>query len=378
MTTVFVCDGESKAALGITRSLGKKGIRVIVGSQYPIGRAQLSKYCAERVVYPDPHKEAEFLVFIHDYLKTHSINVLIPVSYATCRLFSKFQVIPENWNTRIPVASWPSMNIASDKALTTLLAERWEVPCPKINPGTFPVVVKSDTESKFLRFVNSAEELTAIDMADKTAYEYIPGQGYGYVALFDRGEPVIDFMHMRVREYPITGGPSTFAKAVYYSELVSAGRKLFKALKWHGVGMCEFKRDNRDGKFKLIEINPKFWGSLDLALIWGVDFPYYLVQMAMGKTAEEIRSEREISLPSTGPQAKMFRWLFPYDILALLADPKILPVWLDDLFNYHICRYSYDRSDPLPELYNVLITPYAVMKAVRAGLKYPNGKPVVK
>ena len=57
-------------------------------------------------------------------------------------------------------------------------------------------------------------------------------------------------------------------------------------LEWHGVAMVEFRYDTGDNDYKLVEINPKFWGSLDLALSAGVDFPYYLCQMAQGQTIE--------------------------------------------------------------------------------------------
>lgn len=67
-------------------------------------------------------------------------------------------------------------------------------------------------------------------------------------------------MHKRMREYPITGGSSTAAESMYDPELRDLGLTLLKALDWHGVAMVEFKKDSRDGKYKLMEINPKFWG----------------------------------------------------------------------------------------------------------------------
>ena len=59
------------------------------------------------------------------------------------------------------------------------------------------------------------------------------------------------------------------------------GLKLLDALKWYGIAMVEFKLDQKDGVPKLIEVNPRFWGSMSLAIHPGVDFPYLLYRLAV-------------------------------------------------------------------------------------------------
>ncbi len=61
------------------------------------------------------------------------------------------------------------------------------------------------------------------------------------------------------------------------------GLSLLKSLNWIGVAMAEFKVDPRDGIPKLMEVNPRFWGSLHLAIVSGVDFPYLILKMAEGR-----------------------------------------------------------------------------------------------
>jgi len=90
-------------------------------------------------------------------------------------------------------------------------------------------------------------------------------------------------MHRRIREYPASGGVSTCAESFYDADLEIYGRRLLDAMSWHGVAMAEFRHDSRDGQFKLIEVNPKLWGSLDLALTAGADFPGDLCRMALGQ-----------------------------------------------------------------------------------------------
>jgi predicted ATP-grasp superfamily ATP-dependent carboligase len=113
--------------------------------------------------------------------------------------------------------------------------------------------------------------------------ERIPGPGVGLFACFDDGHPTALFAHRRLREKPPSGGVSVLCEssqldpaAVEYSQL------LLSELGWRGVAMVEFKRDDRDGQLRLMEINGRFWGSLELAIAAGVDFPSLALDVATG------------------------------------------------------------------------------------------------
>ena len=113
---------------------------------------------------------------------------------------------------------------------------------------------------------------------------------------------------------------------------------MLRSLKWHGVAMVEFKKDERDNEFKLMEINPKFWGSLALSIRCGVDFPYLAAQMAYTGDIKKAGAYK------TGVR---YRWLFPDDTLHLLSNPKILPSYLCDCLNPGIGS-DIQITDPLP------------------------------
>ncbi|MCZ7584034.1 MAG: ATP-grasp domain-containing protein [Deltaproteobacteria bacterium] len=90
------------------------------------------------------------------------------------------------------------------------------------------------------------------------------------------------FFHRRLRELPPSGGISVLSEAIPPDpEAARAGRALLEALHWTGPAMVEFKRD-ADGRPCLMEINGRFWGSLQLAIDAGVDFPALLVRAAQG------------------------------------------------------------------------------------------------
>jgi predicted ATP-grasp superfamily ATP-dependent carboligase len=66
------------------------------------------------------------------------------------------------------------------------------------------------------------------------------------------------------------------------ADLLDRSRALLDRFAWTGVAMVEYKRDVARRRDYLMEINGRFWGSLQLAIDAGVDFPRLLVEAALG------------------------------------------------------------------------------------------------
>ena len=114
--------------------------------------------------------------------------------------------------------------------------------------------------------------------------ERVVGAGLGVFALCDRGRVLTMFQHMRVRERPPSGGVSVVSESLAVdARLREQATRLLEPLGWHGVAMLEYKEDRRTGTPVLIEVNGRFWGSLQLAIDAGVDFPYLSCQLALGR-----------------------------------------------------------------------------------------------
>ena len=180
--------------------------------------------------------------------------------------------------------------------------------------------------------------------------ELIPREGTGFGASFlmdEQGRVNASFVHKRLREYPITGGASTLRESVRHDDIREMALTLLKALDWFGVAMVEFKLDPRDGVPKLMEINPRFWGSLSLAIESGVNFPYILYQMSKGERVTPVE-HYDIG--------KKCRWLLPGDLLHFIHNPdrgRLLP----DFFNFLDKNTAYDIlsiRDPLPVIGRIL------------------------
>lgn len=315
---VLVTDGNNRAALAITRSLGRKGHLVLVGAVRHPSLASSSKYCHDRFVYPSPTEHTvEFVECLIEVVRAKKIDIILPVSDVTTIPVTKHKKILEQYCT-VPFPEETAVKLAANKAQLFQVAEELGVAVPRtllIENSTqpfvlpqemsFPLVVKPCTSriltdngwiSTIVKYAKDWEELKRITKGEHPlAYplllqERIVGPGVGVFACYNRGKPVAYFSHRRLREKPPSGGVSVLRESIPVSPVAKEfSERLLKHLKWHGVAMVEFKLDNRDNVPKLMEVNGRFWGSLQLAIDAGVDFPNLLLDMAEQKTVGVVK-----------------------------------------------------------------------------------------
>jgi predicted ATP-grasp superfamily ATP-dependent carboligase len=363
---VLVTDTHYKNGLCAVRSLGRRGATVVAAAPRRLAAGAYSRFTSARVFYP-PAQEDEFLRVINRAIEHHSIDVILPMSQELVEVFARNRSkLPGD--VRVPIADIEKIRIAADKGTALRFARCVGVPTPNVfadptDVDRFPVVVKPAHGSGVVRYVNDADELAKAFHPTSTIQEYIPGNGYGFFALFDRGTEKAVFMHRRVREYPVTGGASTAAESFYDPRLREHGLKLLRALGWHGVAMAEFKLDERDGEYKLVEINPKFWGSLDLSVAAGVDFPWLAVRVALGEEFSPV-VDYQVGL--------RFRWIFD-DLLHMLARPSSTGSIARDIANRSV-RSDLDRRDLTPTAVDGIRFGGAVARRIWTGtLRRPHG-----
>ncbi len=306
--TILVTDGGSRAALAVTRALGRRGHRVIVGERRRPSLAQASRHCAVAFQYPDPvHDEGGCLDALVAAAEAHDVDVVLPVADISATLVTEHR--DRFTRAIVPYADAGLVSRASDKWHVLETARRCGTPVPESwclqSPGAplpadlpYPVVIKPHRsrvrtpEGWLLCTVGYAEDPAALrrELAQRHPAQYpvilqerISGPGAGLFACYEHGRATALFCHRRLREKPPWGGVSVLSEsAPLEPDLVEAGTRLLDALGWHGVAMVEFKRDSRDGTPRLMEINARFWGSLQLAVDAGVDFPNILVDGAFG------------------------------------------------------------------------------------------------
>lgn len=345
MARVLVTNGQLRKTLAVVRSLGAKGVYSIVSDETHFTPAGFSKYCSKRLVYPNPVREPEeFYGWLTRTLKKYECDQFFPMDDDTMDVAIRYQTeLSEQVQILLP--PFESYNKARDKGEALLVAQKAGASCPVTyfpdnleeaanlaKDLKFPVIIKPrrSSGSRGIRVVNSPEELITQYTALQRNYprpiiqEYLEqGTRFDVCLLYDSDNNLkASFVQKELRHFPLEMGPSTLQESVIYPELLEQALAIMKNLPWRGVVELEFMIDKRDGRVMFMEINPRFWNSLYLAVLAGVDFPWLLYQLG---TDEQIEGE---FVYQTGLKCQ---YLLPGDILHFLANKDRMsmnpPLW---------------------------------------------------
>jgi predicted ATP-grasp superfamily ATP-dependent carboligase len=305
---VVVTDGETRAALACVRALAASGheVHVVAAGERSLAGASRHAAAAHAVGDPgaDPRGFAERLVRAAESTRADQILPVTEVSLGSIYAFGVAErcrvVCPDRAAYEAAVDKHELLRRAAMLGLATphtLLVEDPAALATLPEPFRFPVVLKA-RRSRFLvdgrwragevRVVRSAAELADARSAPGFAagvlvQEFVPGRGEGVFLLTERGQALARFAHRRIREKPPWGGVSVLSEAIAPDpELLAGSERLLAGLGFSGVAMVEFRRAPT-GPAYLMEVNPRLWGSLQLAIDAGVDFPSLLLAMDRGE-----------------------------------------------------------------------------------------------
>jgi predicted ATP-grasp superfamily ATP-dependent carboligase len=324
---ILITDGNERAALAAARSLVQAGHAVSVAGPTRVSLAGVSRGVQPFVVSSDPLLDpAGYVADLAAIASRHRVDVLLPITDASLEAVLEHRTaLPEG--LRLPFPDLATYRAASDKARLLGLAQRsgFAVPETEIlsapddadripGPGFFPAVVKphrSVVGAGGIRCklgvtpVADVEECRrALAALPAAAYPVlvqrrVTGVGEGLFVLRWNGRTVALFAHRRLREKPPAGGVSVYRESIALDEnLVGPGLRLLDQLDWQGVAMIECKREQGTGRQVIMEVNGRFWGSLQLAIDAGVDFPSLLVRCAAGDVPPLESGEYRVGLRS--------------------------------------------------------------------------------
>lgn len=306
---VLITDPLQRAALAAARALGRAGHQVVtIGDDS--GLAGASRFVEAHVPVTSANctDPTAFPVVVRDAVVAHRIDVVVPITDASSRT-----VLPAAAAIGVPIAGprADAFERASDKALLMQVAPTCGLRVPRQQllcsaqdhfawdwPDTAGVVIKpvrsivereGRTVRVGVRYAASPDALrAALSAYPAEAFpvmvqERCPGEGVGVFLLRDKGHTLLAAGHRRLREKPPSGGVSTYRESVLPdSHFVAQCEALLDAIQFDGPAMVEFKRNPATGDAVLMEINARLWGSVQLAVHAGANFPVALVEWAMG------------------------------------------------------------------------------------------------
>lgn len=319
----LVTNAKNRIAYNIVRSLATKGIEVYSADFVPQSMSFYSRYSAGHFVYPSPFSEQDkFIDCLIAKIKQLRIDVLIPV-FEELFLVAKHKEELSR-HVKMAVPEYSQILTAHNKDKWLPVAEDLDIPVPKTfpvkrciaEPGLieelpFPVLIKPGQGGGGwgIQRAASAGEFRGILAAGSRVgrpwqrfivQEMLEGDTICVAMAFSQGQLRGKVAYRQIREYPAFGGQATCRISISNTKAEDNLQLLLEHLVWHGICQADFVVEKASMIPYLIDINPRFWGSLTQGIASGVDFPYLIYQTALNGDTE----------PALGfKQGVVTRWL---------------------------------------------------------------------
>ena len=386
--------GGDHGSLGVARSLGRKGIPVYYITDDNL-IAKFSKYVVKSLGWEGPASNCAVDYLMHLAERDGLENWLIYpagdrevtlVSQNHARLSRVF---------RLCTMPWETLRDATDKSRMYAKAESIGIAHPQIYNVTrksdligldclYPVIVKPSVKESFNALTrekvwkaHSAHEVAALyDLAVRCVgaeaviiQEMIPGDGetqFSYTGVWHDGRPIVSVIARRTRQYPVEFGTGTYVETVDEPKVEAVATKFLRSLSFQGMVEIEFKYDDRDGQYKILDVNPRVWTWNSIGLSAGVDYAYVQWLLARGETVE----------PHKGKVGA--KWL--YALKDVFAASKLIKTGSLSFSEYlatfrrrhQFAAFAWD--DPLPGIVDVpLVLRTAILRATRVPVVGPIG-----
>jgi predicted ATP-grasp superfamily ATP-dependent carboligase len=287
---IITTNTDDHIGLAVIRSLAKNNIdfQVVSKSKNTLGR--YSRYCRNKTI---GRFNLDF------FSKLSKDDIVFPMIEDTMILLGKNR---SKLQCQLGFSDYQTILKTRDKSLLGHYAVDHNIPCPRtffitktedikelIPVIDYPVVLKPSRGAggKGIIFVDSLDELPGLaDTFLKRNGPFLLQEKIPFTKKYTVGA-LCNYEHEirrvcvieELRNYPIETGQACYVETVNEPDLGKFTENLLKSLDFFGVADIDIVIDERDNKPKLMEINPRFWGSMQVAINAGVDFPYLLYRM---------------------------------------------------------------------------------------------------
>jgi predicted ATP-grasp superfamily ATP-dependent carboligase len=376
--------GGDYQGLGIVRSLGRRGWPVcVIDDERSIAR--FSRWTTHAISVPDLRGEEATVAELLRAGRTLGLDgwVLYPTREETVAALSRNRERLEE-RFRVPTPAWETIRVAWDKRETYRRAEELGISAPRTwYPREAKDLVQIDTSGPFVikpaikehfvyetkakawraearsdleRLFDRARQV--VGDGEVMVQELIPGDGrdqVAYCAFFKDGRAIGRMTARRRRQHPPEfGRASTYVETIDLPEIVEPAERLLRAIGYYGLVEVEFKRDARDGGYRLLDVNARTWGYHTLGQSAGVDFPAMLMADQLGEPVSE-----RAAVPGV-------RWIrlvtdLPTAAVEIAAGRLSVRDYVRSLLQSD-AEAVLSRDDPLPGLAEIALVPYLAIK----------------
>lgn len=358
---VLVLEGYARQSLALVKAFNLLGCEVsaLCGSKLDV--CYNSRYTTHKILgVCDRERVEDTTKQIQKLLETKKFDMVVPTVDFTAAILAEHK---EEFSQYAKVMSndWSTYQIVGDKNKTMEVCARINVPHPITAQGVntiddvissgikFPIVVKPCTGYGAIGFkkIDSEKELKDLFSKGNEQYsnyvfqEYIPQTDIQYeCAMFvdNNNQIKTSLVFSKNRWFPVNGGSSTLNITVDRPDIVESCTKLLQEINWRGPADIDLIQDPRDGKAKIMEINPRVSGSVKIAFIAGVDQARQMLELSFGEEVTEYKKYK------IGQRLRCSQT----DLLWFIKSPnrfKSNPSWFS---NKNTKDQIFDICDPLP------------------------------
>lgn len=344
---MFVPTAGALGTIGVIRSLGRAGYPVHAGASSPEALGLKSRFATRATIHPHEYG-GTYLDWLGTYVRDQGIDVIVPSEAFYLAIRPEYdqwtRFFPDAVSADIAYRCLSKCSIARFFAesvdarlrdflpLSIVVSRAARPPRTEFASLPYPVVIKTDAcwdtrpERKGkVAIARDADTLDAmIDAALKThemclVQEMVPGCKATATVVIHSGQVLVDDMKYAAHENPHTGGITAFRTIWWHAAIMEDALRRLAALGWQGPAMVEYKWDQATGRYWFIEINSRYWATLNVDLLAGRDYPRHQLDAHYGEVHRHV---------GPVPEAERFwcRHTFPDDagyLMSLLRDPAV-------------------------------------------------------
>ncbi len=354
---ILVTSGAWQASLACIQSLGRAGHEVYLIDQDPNLATAHSKYCRGQILSPSEKDEIPYTNFLLDFVKKSHFDVLIPISDYCAQYCAKNRATLDQ-HVRLLLPPAEILNIATNKAKTYAFAIEHKIPIPKTyfpadlnevlelsKEKIYPAMVKipNSRASKGVFGVDSQQGLVDLFRTNDfegqwpVIQEFVAGKLFGVSAVAHEGRVLGHYMFY-ADSHRFQGGTPPVIVSVTDPQLLAQAKQLIAALRWTGAIDLDYLM-KKDHEYVLLEINPRFSGSLNFAYRLGADLPLMYYRLAMEGPKAEFKQHPY-------KEGIRFRTVFPAEIVWCYKNPEYRQTFLKNFLHNMNSKTNIYWDDP--------------------------------